>query len=250
MKTRFTKDVCKTLGHYVYLYVDPRTNKVFYVGKGVNNRVFSHLNSGVKNAIAKTIREIHAAGLEPRIEILRHGLTDDEAHHVEAAAIELLELDQLDNAVHGHGRVHGPRATWSEIENQFTAAEASIKERSILLNISGSYQKAATSSQLYDVTRSAWVVNKAKAQKAIYAFAMFAGVVREVYKIQEWLPAGTTLTSFDVQHQPAKDRWEFVGTFAPNDVRKRHKGKRVKGLVFGQNPVRYLNIHRPGEVEE
>jgi len=250
MKTGFTSDVCRTLGYYVYLYVDPRTNKPFYVGKGVNNRAFSHLKSGAKNAMTKRIREISAAGLEPRIEILRHGLTEDEAHHVEAASIELLELDQLANEVHGHGKVHGPRATWSEIENQFTAAEASITEPSILLNISGSYHKATTPSQLYDVTRSAWVVNREKASKAHYALAMFNSVVREVYRIQEWLPAGSTLTSFDVQHKPAKDRWEFVGAFASDEMRKRHKGKRVKGLSFSQNPVRYLNIHRLGEVEE
>jgi hypothetical protein len=100
------------------------------------------------------------------------------------------------------------------------------------------------------VTRSAWPVNLKKARKALYAFALFAGVVREVYKIQEWLPAGTTLTSFDIQHAPAKNKWEFIGIFAPQDVRKRHKGKRIKGFVPSQNPIRYVNISRSGEVEE
>lgn len=34
--------VGEQLGHYVYLYVDPRTGEPFYVGKGVGNRILAH----------------------------------------------------------------------------------------------------------------------------------------------------------------------------------------------------------------
>jgi hypothetical protein len=246
----FSKDVRKKLGIYVYLYVDPQTKKPFYVGKGSGNRAFSHIKANAKSSVSKILRELRKGNLKPRIEILRHGLTEKEAFQVEASAIELLDLDQLANEVHGHGKVHGPRAVWSEVENQFTAAEASILEPAILLNISRSYLTAVKPSQLYDVTRSAWTVNLKKAGKAKYAFAMYAGVVREVYKIQHWLKAGTTLTSLENRRKPAKGRWEFVGSLAPQEVRRRHIGKRVKGLVLSQNPVRYVNITRPGAVEE
>ena len=35
MKLEITPDVANVLGHYVYVYVDPRSMEVFYVGKGV-----------------------------------------------------------------------------------------------------------------------------------------------------------------------------------------------------------------------
>ncbi len=50
----FTKKVCEQLGYYVYLYIDPRDESVFYVGKGRSNRCFSHLND--TNETEKTER--------------------------------------------------------------------------------------------------------------------------------------------------------------------------------------------------
>ena len=39
----FSEKALSTLdGHYVYALVDPRDEKVFYIGKGIENRVFSH----------------------------------------------------------------------------------------------------------------------------------------------------------------------------------------------------------------
>jgi hypothetical protein len=40
----FSAYACEKLGSYVYRLLDPRTGKTFYIGKGVNNRVFDHIN--------------------------------------------------------------------------------------------------------------------------------------------------------------------------------------------------------------
>jgi len=42
MKTTnsFSNAVIEQLSYYVYLLIDPRTDKVFYVGKGAGNRIF------------------------------------------------------------------------------------------------------------------------------------------------------------------------------------------------------------------
>ena len=84
--------VASELGHYVYLYVNPIDGKVFYVGKGKGGRALAHLKAD-ERAISKVIREIRAAGEEPRIEVLAHGLRSaDAAFRIEAAAIDLLGL--------------------------------------------------------------------------------------------------------------------------------------------------------------
>jgi hypothetical protein len=48
---------------------------------------------------------------------------------------------------------------------------------------------------------------------AIYAFATFKGVVKEVYEIHSWVPAGTQeyFTRNLTPERLAKSRWEFVG---------------------------------------
>lgn len=38
LESELPPGVGEQLGHYVYLYVDPRTDEPFYVGKGVGNR--------------------------------------------------------------------------------------------------------------------------------------------------------------------------------------------------------------------
>ncbi len=35
--------MAEKLGYYVYLYVDPRDEKVFYIGKGKGERCLDHL---------------------------------------------------------------------------------------------------------------------------------------------------------------------------------------------------------------
>jgi hypothetical protein len=81
MKTglRIPPEVAERLGYYVYLYVDPRTGKPFYVGKGQRGRVLAHLSAKGESRKVATLAELKAAGLEPRLEILAHALPSEEA---------------------------------------------------------------------------------------------------------------------------------------------------------------------------
>ena len=240
--------VARKLGYYVYLYVNPVDGKVFYVGKGKNSRVLAHLRPDEKKEIARIIREIQASGAEPRIEILAHGLGNpDAALKVEAAAIDLLGLDGLANAVRGHGAKYG-RMRLAEVVAHYTRHKANIREPAILIRINKLYRYGMTEAELYDATRSAWRVG-GKRDDAKYAFSVFEGVVREVYRITCWLPAGSTLNSRrDLRGIRETDRWEFVGTIAEDDLRH-HYINRYVGHLFtqgAQNPISYVNLqHEP-----
>ena len=99
--------MAEKLGYYVYLYVDPRDGKVFYIGKGKDDRCLHHLYEDDNHPKVKRIRDIFDAGLEPHIEILAHGMaTSHEAYLVEAAAIDLIGLKELTNKVMEIGRAH------------------------------------------------------------------------------------------------------------------------------------------------
>ena len=92
--------VGERLGYYVYLYVDPRTNEPFYVGKGQGERALAHLADTSESRKVERIKEVRATGLEPRIDILVHGLSSEEAaFRIEAAVIDAIGPDKLTNEV-------------------------------------------------------------------------------------------------------------------------------------------------------
>ena len=79
---KFPPEVAERLKWYVYRLVDPRNGETFYVGKGVDNRVFQHVRGALsagqdEDAIdlkSQRIKEIRTAGLEVAHVIHRHGL--------------------------------------------------------------------------------------------------------------------------------------------------------------------------------
>ena len=68
--------VPEQLGYYVYLYVDPRSNRPFYIGKGKGRRILAHLSDLRESDKTHQITELRNIGLAPRLEVLAHGLAD------------------------------------------------------------------------------------------------------------------------------------------------------------------------------
>lgn len=238
----FSPEVVRELGHYVYLYLDPRDSEVFYVGKGRGNRAFTHLEDTSGADKVERIREVREAGHEPVIELLVHGLeTSEEAYRVEAAVIDLLDTDQLTNAVRGWKSGTYGRMAAEQVEAQYGADAVEIEEPALLIRINRLFRYGMSPQELYDATRGWWVVGERRERVEI-GLAVYDGVVQEVYRIEGWYPAGSTFNTRD--DEPPEDRWEFVGRVAGDELREKYRFGSVRDYwkQGAQNPIRYVNV--------
>ena len=238
-------DVARKLGYYVYLYVNPADDQVLYVGKGKGRRAAVHLKDGKDSRKIEAIRAIRRTGAEPRIEILAHGLPNEEAAlRLEAAAIDLLGLPRLTNEVRGWRSTRLGRMLLRQLVAAYRKKPVQIREAAMLIRINQLYRPTMSAVELYDVTRSAWVVGSQRRAQVKYAVAVFEGIVREIYDVIAWMPEGATLRTSRPSKDRAKKRWEFVGRLAPEQLRRRYIDRYV-GDQFpqgAQNPIRYVGI--------
>jgi hypothetical protein len=244
---RIPAPISRKLGHYVYLYVNPLTGAIFYVGKGSGARAVAHQKGKASQRVTAQLRAIRAAGARPRVEILAHNLPSEQtALALETAAIELLGLDNLANSVRGH-QARLSRFTIEDLIAHYTRDRARIEEPSLLIRINRLYRAGMTAHELYDITRSAWKLGPQRNQVKL-VFAVYEGVIREVYRPTAWFPAGSTFNhQWDGRRSHSlPDRWEFVGVIAEESVRRKYLRKYVGHLFTpgSQNPVQYLNCGR------
>lgn len=138
-----------------------------------------------------------------------------------------------------------------EVVAHYTRRKANIREPAILIRINKLYRYGMSDVELYDATRSAWRLG-ARREEARYAVAVYEGVVREIYRITNWLPAWST---FNVRRggRPGRrpGRFEFVGTLAESRLRTRYVNRYVGHLFTrgAQNPISYVNLPASRPVE-
>lgn len=119
-----------------------------------------------------------------------------------------------------------------------------VDEPSILIRIPRLYREDMSDAELYDATRGTWRVGR-RAEQAELALAIADGVVREVYAIERWHPAATTVyRARDPEKLKTEGRWEFTGRVALEAIRSKYRGRCVAHYFRqGQaNPVQYVNI--------
>jgi hypothetical protein len=129
--------------YYVYLLLDPKEDKPFYVGKGIDNRVFNHLECALtsidtSNAKYDRIREIIQNGQTVKHVIVRHSLSESEALQIEATLIDTLIYCGLllSNIVFGHKSIDKGLMTSEEIIRLYNAHPLNaIGSDCVLINI-------------------------------------------------------------------------------------------------------------------
>ncbi len=249
-------------GFYVYALVDPRNDKVFYIGKGTGNRVFSHeIESGKSRESEKKklqkIREIEDSGFNVRRLIVNWGLTENEAFIAEATLINLLNRMadiQLTNEVSGH-HVHESLTT-EEFELQYGAVplkKEDIKHSILVIKINKLYRRGMSEEKLYDSVRGFWAASlrSIEARKVKYVFGVYNGLIVGVYKPDAWhygyemidVPQRDILDPEG--YERLKDRVYFVCNDYRNldDEGRFYLHKSIVNLKVNQsaqNPISYL----------
>lgn len=246
IESQLPPGVAEHLGHYVYMYVHPKTGEPFYIGKGVGDRVLAHLGDIRDSRKTRLISELKEAGHLPQLEILAHGLRDEEtAFRVEAAVIDALGLDLLTNEVRGWRSLQTGRMKLDELVEFYAAMPVNIEHPVILIRINKIYRRDMSALELIEATRGIWRIGKRR-ESARLAFAGFHGLVREVYEIRKWYPALSLeyKTRHDFAKSSASGRWEFDGVVAADKIRAMYINKSVNQYFMrgNQSPTVYVNV--------
>ena len=184
-------------GYYVYALIDPRSNDVFYIGKGIGNRVFSHEAESGKSSESekekiRRIQDIESNGFSVKRIMVNWGLSEQEAFAAEASLINLFNIvsdNRLTNIVAGH-HVH-ESLTVENFELMHGAESLKIEEikhNILVIKINKQYRKDMSDYEIYDAVRGMWRVslNSIKSKKIRYVFAVYNSLIVGVYKPDEW----------------------------------------------------------------
>lgn len=135
-------------------------------------------------------------------------------------------------------------------ESNSTAGQlnlSDIKDDIVIIKINKLYRDNMSAEELYEATRGIWKRKIESVSPADYCLSVAKSIVREVYKVNQWYKAGTTpMKSRTFTEEECKNRIEFVGELAPDNIREKYIGKSVANLYKqGEaDPVKVFLNHK------
>ena len=255
---RFSEKSLRSLGgYYVYGLIDPRSKRIFYIGKGTKNRVFEHekesLGSDSEKLKLKTIADIKNAGLEVEKIIINSKLTEEEAFAAEASLINAFNYvsdEGLSNIVAGH---HSAEALsvdeYERINGAVELKEKDIRHKILVIKINRLYQRGMDEKELYDAVRGIWRVSKEKVKTIEYVFGVYDSLIVAVYKPSKWFvckEAKDRLPRQDIVLTPKNENrlfFEDENYETLDENESFYIEKSIAGLKLNQsaqNPITYL----------
>jgi hypothetical protein len=169
----FPPEMFARLGNYVYRLMDPAAGATFYVGRGVKNRCFSHIDAARRKAQSlaeegeeigeaegkfNQIRSILKRNEEIHIVVHRHGLSVETAKAVEAALIDAYPCTH--NKIGGELSNLGSRSA-NDLIREFAMPSIPVGIDLIMcVNVSDSLDKLG--GDVRDAACYAWNINELK----------------------------------------------------------------------------------------
>lgn len=214
---RIPGEVAAVIAYYVYALRDPRDGRIFYVGKGVGDRINAHVREAGKDpeserAKLRTINEIEALGKRVGLLFLRTGITDEQtAFIVEQAVIDAFAADghPLTNLVRGHDSGSEGLATLATMVARHRAEPCPpIELPLIMVKIQRGWRPDASEDEIFEQTRGHWRISPWVRDRAQYCLGVAYGIVRGAYRVDSWFPS-------QMPWDEGRNRWGFEGATAP-----------------------------------
>jgi len=119
--------------------------------------------------------------------------------------------------------------------------KVNIDERVLLIRINQTYFENMSDYDLYNATRGIWKIGERR-YSADYAFAIYKGLIKEVYKIYNWEPATRYCERLLHWDSDIEGRWQFNGK-VDEDMHTKYIGKDISDYFKNgnANPVCYIN---------
>jgi len=254
---RLEPGVAEKLGVYVYALIDPRDRSIFYVGKGVGDRVYSHVWSAmgaadlvedgiereapaVKSAKNQRIRAIYQSGKTVEHVILRHRIepeatADKSAYAIEQTLIDALRLLEapageavLANIAGGHTATEWGVIPLPELISRYAATAAPEIERPfVVLVVNAALKPENSKEKIYDEGRGWWRAGPAIRNTAnVPIFFVAADIIRAVYRASSW------------EQSEQGGAWRFSGPADP-ELETRYVGTSVAELKKARRTRRW-----------
>ncbi len=175
----FDQKTIQKLNYYVYLLIDPNTDEPFYVGKGVENRVFAHVNCALdtetENDKYDEIRRIQNEGNQVKHVIVRHGLSNETALEIESSLIDTFKfIPQFSKFIKGNiqggvASIERGFMSTDEIKRLYNAVELNeIGDDCIIININRTYKRGLGEDAIYKATKETWKIASERIPKIKY----------------------------------------------------------------------------------
>ena len=247
--TRFDEKIQQFLKFYVYMLLDPRDDAVFYVGKGQKNRIFDHIERAITDSDSDSLKyarinEIIKAQKMPQHIILRHGLTEREALHIEAAMLDYLRFSEtnLTNLQAGHGTVVNGLMSTQEVIDRYSAEPLTeIGPECVIININRSYERFSEQDAIYNATKEVWRMRDPINAGIHHVLSEYHGLIVEVFEVDEWYTKERQYGPGAKKKGETYKGWGFNGHVADSSIRNRYRNKSIRHLKKrgGANVIRY-----------